>query len=201
MKIISKFKDYYDYLVGIYGEDPNLVLDRRKTDKIDVSFLTCNVVEIYIGGYKIQGFAHNGKIYYGDDIKRFKYNREKIYSALYKLYPNKSKENYVEIEINRNIVDICTTIEIDEKNYNKKYDCPILVYIGRNFGDDKDFLRNCKLDEFNLNTFIDAETVYMYISDFLSKQKTEKENHNDNRNDVQKLESFGFDKKTSFRGK
>ncbi|ULJ60456.1 hypothetical protein [Wielerella bovis] len=24
MKIISKFKDYYDYLVGIYGEDPAL---------------------------------------------------------------------------------------------------------------------------------------------------------------------------------
>lgn len=29
MKIISKFKDYYDYLVGKYGEDPILVFDRR----------------------------------------------------------------------------------------------------------------------------------------------------------------------------
>lgn len=201
MKIISKFKDYYDYLVGIYGEDSNLVLDRRKTDKIDVSCLNDTIIEFYIGGYKIQGFAHDSKIYYGDDIKRFKYNRKKTYSALYNLYPNKNKENYVEIEINRNIVDVCTTIEIDEKNYNKKYDCPILVYINRKFGDDKDFLKYCKLDEFNLNSFIDPTVIYQYIYDFLSKQKTEKENQIDNRNDVQKLESFGFDKKTSFRGK
>ena len=30
MKIISKFKDYYDFLQGIYGVDPLLVLDRTK---------------------------------------------------------------------------------------------------------------------------------------------------------------------------
>lgn len=29
MKIISKYKDFYDYLVGIYGEDEKLVYDRR----------------------------------------------------------------------------------------------------------------------------------------------------------------------------
>lgn len=29
MKIISKFKDYYDYLVSKYGQDPILVFDRR----------------------------------------------------------------------------------------------------------------------------------------------------------------------------
>ena len=30
MKIIAKVKDYYDYLKGIYGEDPKLVLNRIK---------------------------------------------------------------------------------------------------------------------------------------------------------------------------
>lgn len=30
MKIISKHKDFYDYLVGIYGEDEKLVFDRRQ---------------------------------------------------------------------------------------------------------------------------------------------------------------------------
>ena len=29
MKIISKFKDYYDYKVAEYGTDENLVYDRR----------------------------------------------------------------------------------------------------------------------------------------------------------------------------
>ena len=27
MKIISKYKDYYDYLQGIYGVDEKLILD------------------------------------------------------------------------------------------------------------------------------------------------------------------------------
>ena len=35
MKIISKYKDYYDYLSGIYGEDPLKVLDRREVDPSD----------------------------------------------------------------------------------------------------------------------------------------------------------------------
>ena len=30
MKIISKFKDYYDYLLGKYGSDPKCVFDRTK---------------------------------------------------------------------------------------------------------------------------------------------------------------------------
>lgn len=34
MKIISKFKDYYDYLVGKYGEDPILVFDRRNNSPL-----------------------------------------------------------------------------------------------------------------------------------------------------------------------
>ena len=29
MKIIDKYKDYYDYLQGIYGQDPLAVYDRR----------------------------------------------------------------------------------------------------------------------------------------------------------------------------
>jgi len=29
MKILGKYKDYYDYLQGIYDVDPLLVLDRR----------------------------------------------------------------------------------------------------------------------------------------------------------------------------
>ena len=33
MKIISKYKDYYDYLGGIYGRDDTLTYDRRKTEE------------------------------------------------------------------------------------------------------------------------------------------------------------------------
>lgn len=30
MKIISKFKDYYDYLQGIYGQDPKATYERSR---------------------------------------------------------------------------------------------------------------------------------------------------------------------------
>ncbi len=30
MIILSKYKDYYDYLVGIYGRDENKIFDRRE---------------------------------------------------------------------------------------------------------------------------------------------------------------------------
>lgn len=202
MKIISKYKDYYDYLVGIYGEDPNIILDRRKFDIIDIQSLEHDVIEIYIGGYVINGYVHNGKVHYGEDLKQFEYvrscKRKRYLSSLFK-----KKDNIVEIERKHSnkLIEVCTTIEIDKNKYNEKYNCPILVNNARIFGNDKDFLMYCKLDELNLNSFITAPTVYKYISDFLSKQKTEQENYKDNRNDIQKIESAGFDKKTSFRGK
>ena len=40
MKIISKYKDYYDYLTGIYGVDDKIVLDRRGWEGKKVSDLT-----------------------------------------------------------------------------------------------------------------------------------------------------------------
>lgn len=36
MKIISKFKDYYDHIVGTYGRDEKIVYDRRDNDDIHV---------------------------------------------------------------------------------------------------------------------------------------------------------------------
>lgn len=41
MKIISKHKDYYDYMCHIHGVDNKLVLDRRDSDYTD-SFLLYN---------------------------------------------------------------------------------------------------------------------------------------------------------------
>lgn len=52
MKIISKYKDYYDYLVGIYEIDEKLVLDRTKFDVPSYS----NVVTFYICGKCIDGY-------------------------------------------------------------------------------------------------------------------------------------------------
>jgi hypothetical protein len=70
MKIISKYKDYYDYLVGIYGVDEKLILDR--TDFVLTSKLTNkSKVTFYICGYIIDGYYIDGKFYYGSDLEQF----------------------------------------------------------------------------------------------------------------------------------
>lgn len=86
MKIIDKKskKDYYDYLIGIYGEDPMIVLDRRECVNMN-DILGWNFpnqeenkrINLFIGGYKIEGFLagiksphyNGGKIYYGENLK------------------------------------------------------------------------------------------------------------------------------------
>ena len=56
-----------------------------------------------------------------------------------------------------------------------------------------------KLFDINLNKFIKAETIYQWIYDYISQKNLEKEQHQDLRTDIQKLEGKGFDKKLSFR--
>ena len=50
MKIISKYKDVYDYLTGIYGEDPLLILDRREFDinRISASQFYNTKIQLFI---------------------------------------------------------------------------------------------------------------------------------------------------------
>lgn len=40
MKIISQYKDYYDYLIGFYGIDEKIVLDRRKFNKYNGPYIS-----------------------------------------------------------------------------------------------------------------------------------------------------------------
>ncbi len=72
MKIISKFKDYYDYLVGVYGIDEKLILDR--TEFYPTSrFVSPNdsKVTFFICGYQVDGLYRDGRFYYGGDLAQF----------------------------------------------------------------------------------------------------------------------------------
>jgi hypothetical protein len=81
MRIISKFKDYYDYIQGIYGVDEKLILDRTTfykmpyvpTDYINETF--------YIGEYMIQGIWLDGICLFGDDI--LKSPKDRILQSLW----------------------------------------------------------------------------------------------------------------------
>ena len=67
MKIISKFKDFYDYLTGVYGVDPKLVLDRRNMLNYELGIDTKYLLKI--GTHVIDIFVDNiGNIHYGDNL-------------------------------------------------------------------------------------------------------------------------------------
>ena len=59
MKIISKYKDYYDYLQGIWGMDEKLTLDRTEYTttpslKSSLSHPHLSIVRFYICGWVVE---------------------------------------------------------------------------------------------------------------------------------------------------
>jgi len=205
MKIISKFKDYYDYLSGIYGEDPLIVLNRL--DFTMPTFSNFSItrdegkLQLYIGGFLIEAYYKNNKIYYGEDLKQF--SREEKHSKWYYRFNSSTdvKPNErvtIKIENSRyNYESFNLIVKKDTTNMNDKYNCPILL---RKNGDKDEYLyKNCILKDLNLNSFISPEEVYKMISDWISYQRTISEDHVDTMTNVQKIESKGFDKKSSFR--
>ncbi|WP_241236074.1 hypothetical protein [Eikenella corrodens] len=82
MKIISKFKDFYDHKVAKYGIDPVLVFDRRQSPEAEIlrslpkpptewkkEYGACAVVsELYIGNLRVFLFAAEKQVYSSYDI-------------------------------------------------------------------------------------------------------------------------------------
>jgi hypothetical protein len=210
MKIISKYKDYYDYLSGIYGEDPLIVLDRRSSDPKQTFMSDTNYkLRLYIGGHLVEGWYIGGQYYYGNDLEQFripddansKYIRRLHFGSttLQKLYGRIDvgvvdiKHEY--IMNHTRTVHVLTEPIVDLFDINEKENCPIVLKT-----DDNNNAR-CypKLDELGLAVFLPADLVYRWISDWVSLQRTKAENHIDTRTNVEKIESDGFDKVTSFR--
>ena len=76
MKIISKFKDYYDYKVADYGIDENLIYDRRLPTGVGIgtpqrSWITLDDAAddealhsvLYVGNELVHLFVTRSKIY------------------------------------------------------------------------------------------------------------------------------------------
>ena len=93
MYILSKYKDYYDYITGIYGEDPLLILDRTKWNPLPYSFSSTSKIQLYIGGYFIEGYWDGKNYYWGDNIKQFEDNRKYRSHYLGNHYDNPNIQN------------------------------------------------------------------------------------------------------------
>lgn len=206
MKILSKYKDYYDYLTGVWGEDPKLTLDRRE-------FHTTELIEnavyfIFIGNYKIEGFCRNGVIHFGDKLQEFEtvdeyYSKRKEYQNKVRIdTPREYSGSYKGGRYRRTRYDtkwVNTLVVEGTGEVTITENCPILVL--QESPTSSSIVKTYKypkLEDIGLAKFVDATDVYRMIAEWLAKRVDEMELTTSTTNE-QKIENKGFDKKTSFR--
>ena len=201
MKIISKYKDYYDYLSGVWGEDPKLVLERKGEFVVGNSnHLGCDmyVLTFIIGGVMVQIYCNGEDYFFGKDLKQFDNSN----------YWWK-KEGHYRVEIGysngrTNDMFIVDGIKEGFSYLNDKYNCPILYNKQSWHCSDitkEDFATYPLLSSTPVTKFVDAVDVYRWIQEYLAKKVDQSQARQDSQTDIQRLQNKGFDKKTSFRPK
>ncbi len=177
MKILSKRneKDYYDYLVGVYGEDNKLILDRRDSFHLPYTPSDSTKFVFHICGKEIECLYHKGEFLYGDSIKE--------YCKEIKFY-GQHKWRF----------DNWTSFHLEDRGsrINSKLDCPIVV---ESIWGVTTFCNYPILKDFNFHKVMDSHTIWIKLSEWLGKEKLVL----NNQSNQEKIVSHGFDTKTSFR--
>jgi hypothetical protein len=197
MKIISGFKDSYDYLQSLYGVDEKLVLDRRKYYNLKYIPKGTSKVVIHIGEYLLEGLVKNETFYWGADIEQFsspktKYDIHKDYKDLKNDFYIVNNELYRGYE---NIKIFKEPVHLGDKSPTWKEDCPILI---KNYSD---YTKHPILKQYNINSFVTNEWIWHNLTEWLSKRITKNEPDVPIGTDKERILSAGFDLKTSFRNK
>lgn len=193
MKIISKYKDYYDFIAGIYGIDSAIIYDRhfqkvseKSTEKVVIwekASIENTVAERYFATWL---FAICGKFYFiAKCDNQFYFGGEG-----WELLPNiiQLPTSY---SCRKSDYSLGSGWHLKETDLNDKYGCPILLL-------KTPFMpkfKNPKLADYGFAKFIDAKDMFAIISTWLVKEDIVI----DNRTDIEKLQNAGFDKITSFR--
>lgn len=194
MKIISTYKDYYDFYTGIYGEDPLLILDRR--NHIQPDLYSPQKIILYVCDYVFEGFFDGEKVYWGEDLLKF----GDVSSGWKKTHtPYVHIIHYQWRDFDYGNIDVALTPQRDLQYRNIKTNCPILMS-GRATNKVRETVTPFpKLSDLNFSSIVKPDEMYKALSAWLSYQKTCAENTLDTRSDKQKIASKGFNVKTSFR--
>jgi hypothetical protein len=184
MKLVSKYKDYWDYLQGIYGVDEKVVFERDSIFKDyspDTLYYFHILNKTYCGLFTKDGWIHDfdelDKYYKDNSSNRLFYSQSRqlalyLYGEISWWKKNKLLKIYPE-----------TLLNIENN-------CPILV------------ARNNNINKFPLlkDTFIPsilpAHDIYVGLVDWFSYKEPVVETKPE---DMIRFESKGFDKKDSFR--
>lgn len=198
MKIISKYKDYYDYLQGIYGIDEKIVYRRSTYNPFSIG----DGVNSYKPHFLVDKLSNANKI-----IPYTFAICGKLYSVMW--CAGKLVTSHKELEIRKSELNLTSVNGYADylkgsvhfgrsTNVNADLNCPIVLLNNDRWGrvTNKGVL-NPKLSDFEFNRVIGPEDMYLSISEFLSREPEIK----DTRTNDMKIESYGFDKITSFRNK
>lgn len=201
MKIISKFKDYYDYLQGIYGIDDLLTFDRRSDDslvKLDQTKIdevqtftfaiagTLYVIHCYKGSYYASREDVNNlnKILHKDELTQIDDNNSRRWYFRDKEPIHYTQEGWDKITRKTDV--------------NHKLRKPVLVIVGDYSSKIDGWSDSVVLSDFKLIKALSAHDAFVNISSFLAWLNDHPEIPNKQTNE-EKLLSHGFDKKKSFR--
>lgn len=193
MKLLTNYKDYYDFLIQKYWIDEKAFY--RRVTEID----SMHGVSIWFEGepkmqnqvyaiafcWKVISVAkYEWRIHVGEDISNNYYSSDE--DQLFKSI------HWEETDINDNLD--CPVILLTRFNWFVKDDA-----IGwrskrtwRNFAS---AVRNPNLINFWIDKVLSPEDAFIQISNFLLKSPS----YEDNRSDIDKVQSHGFDTKRSFR--
>ena len=202
MKLISNFKDYYDYLIGQYGIDEKCVYERICSTENNNKWIKSG---IYKPNHSLEGtvysfeilavcgtiyccYYYQGKHYFGEEA--IDYIPKKIKRGLYE----NDIDTYSDLlkSMKTQTMNYVTNVHLSKTNLNEKENCPVLILDRRC---EHAEVKNPKLSDYDFGKVLSAEDCYLQIVNFITREKT----ITDNRTNKEKILSAGFDTKTSFR--
>lgn len=209
MVIKSPFKDYYDWLMGVYGRDEKLVYERICLTQAKSIWFKSGMYKpdhllfprdfkfymLAICGTCYCIFYYNNKFYI-PTAEIIEASRKEKWWSKSDILKSELLKTFGKIPIDRIEDRIFRAREFHLKKIqiNEKENCPVILFKYNGVTVTPE-VKNPRLADLGIKSFIPAETMYIMISNFLSREKPIA----DKRTDIQKLESKGFDKKTSFR--
>ena len=202
MKIISKYKDYYDYLAGVNGIDEKLILDRTKfyPTPASIMFSEGKLLKFHICGLMIESIFVDGKFYCGELSKKIAipWGRN-TYNYGY----NRNAETHYNVRLKGGgaaaVAKFPYTYNIKgAENINEVLNCPILLQV--DFGGDishrrTNYVKFPVLKDYSIGSLLPPEKIWNMLYDFLAKSK----DIPDTQTDKEKIIGKGFDYKHSFR--
>lgn len=204
MKIISSYKDYYDYLSGIYGVDEKIILDRRNFHTPFFTGDTKTKLRLFICDMVFEGIYYQNKYYWGENVLDFltedefqifkkSKNKDKFYIKLQEPYNKYSSWNSEYVKGKYNFT-ISLKPYPDKYKRNTKYNCAVLIT--SNVNEDTELVEHYPpLKDYGVASILPPQDIYLMLTAWLAP----KEEFTDTRTDKEKITGSGFDLKTSFR--